>query len=39
MLLGGGCYSEAHHIGNDMVKCFELKVSGRCCEMATNQRW
>ena len=32
MLLGGGRYSEAHHIGNDMGKCLGLKVSGRYWE-------
>ena len=38
MLLGGGCYSEAHHIGNDMGKHLGLKVSGCYWEVAASQR-
>ena len=34
MLLGGGCYSEAHYIGNGMGKCVGLKVSGRYGKVA-----
>ena len=33
-LLGGGRYSEVHHIGNDMGKCLGLKVNGRYSEVA-----